>query len=59
MAAYRSIAVAMVDAGEFRADYAAAAFRYIGTKGIAIPFTEIRPDVPVRLGWPVHPCLSV
>ncbi len=66
MAAYRSIAVAMVDAGEFRpdagirpseiapgADAAAWTFRYLGQRGINIPWIEVREGVPLQIGYPV------
>lgn len=56
LAAYRSLALAMADGGEFRSE-SAGAFAAIGTGGIPIPFTNIAPrapePIPLLFPWPV------
>jgi len=56
LAAYRSLALAMADGGEYRSE-SAGAFAAIGTGGIPIPFTNVAPrapePIPLLFPWPV------
>lgn len=56
LAAYRSLALALADGGEFRSD-SAEWFKLIGTGGLAIPGTNIAPrapsPIPLLFPWPV------
>lgn len=56
LAAYRSLALALVDGGEYRAQ-SRSWFGWIGQSGIPIPFTDIAPApdivLPLRFPWPV------
>ncbi len=56
LAAYRSLALAMVDGGEYRSS-SMALFKVIGTGGIPIPGTNVAPraprGVPLLVPWPV------
>jgi ribose transport system permease protein len=56
LAAYRSLALAMADGGEFRSA-SAGLFKAIGTGGIPIPGTNVAPKaltpVPLLIPWPV------
>jgi ribose transport system permease protein len=56
LAAYRSLALAMVDGGEYRSA-SRSLFAGIGTGGIPIPFTNIAPrapePIPLLFPWPV------
>lgn len=56
LAAYRSLALALADGGEFRSA-SAGLFKAIGTGGIPIPGTNVAPNaataVPLLIPWPV------
>lgn len=57
LAAFRSLALALADGGEFRSD-SATLFKMLGTGGIAIPGTNVAPPtapapIPLLLPYPV------
>ncbi|MFA7236752.1 MAG: ABC transporter permease [Phycisphaeraceae bacterium] len=57
LAAFRSIALALADGGEYRSQ-SAAWFSELGTGGIPIPFTNVAPTssgkiIPLLFPWPV------
>jgi ribose transport system permease protein len=51
-AAYRSLALALADGGEYRAA-STTLFPTIGSGGVTIPFLQVRPDTPAVLPYPV------
>ncbi len=51
MAIMRSLAVTPVSASEYRSEVAE--FRTLGAGGIPLPFLELRPGVPLQVGYPV------
>jgi ribose transport system permease protein len=51
-AAYRSLALALADGGEYRAA-STKVFPIIGSGGLTIPFLNVRPDTPAVLPYPV------
>jgi ribose transport system permease protein len=51
MAAYRSIALSSADGGEFRAG--TRLFGWLGREGVPIPFLEVAPGMPLRVGYVV------
>lgn len=51
MAIMRSLAVTPVSASEYRSEVPD--FRVIGAGGLPIPFMELRPGVPLQIGYPV------
>lgn len=52
MAIFRSIAVAMAEAGEFRPSSTITSFRLLGASGISLPI-DARAGVPLQIGYPV------
>lgn len=51
MAIMRSLAVTPVSASEYRSQVPE--FRTLGASGIQLPFVELRPGVPLQIGYPV------
>jgi ribose transport system permease protein len=51
-AAYRSLALALADGGEFRSA-SSKIYPIIGTGGVPLPFIHVRPNVPAVLPYPV------
>lgn len=62
LAAYRSLALALVDGGEYRSQ-SHTWFGWIGQSGIPVPFTDIAPApdlvLPLRFPWPVLVFIAV
>ncbi len=48
LAAYRSLALALADGGEFRSS-SATLFGFIGQKGVGVPFTDLRLPYPILI----------
>lgn len=57
MVAFRSLALSAADGGNFEAQ--AQAFGWFGRTGLRVPYMEIAPGMPLRIGWVVLTFLAM